>query len=71
MRSSNLWKLQPFESAVVKKWCCRLFVCGAALGLFALAAGAATSDRFQWDRPVAANGITNAHSGGGNLVPLY
>jgi len=71
MRSSGLWKLRPSDQAIVKKWCRRLLVCGVSLGLLALAAGMATGERFLRHGPAAVTGVASAHSGGGNLVPVF
>ena len=59
-------------------WRCRVIVYGAALGLFALAAGVATSERShredgagQRDMPMIAAGVADGQSAGSTLVPLY
>lgn len=70
MRSSGLGK-RPTEQPTVKRWCCRLLAYGVALGLLALAAGVATSERSHRDEPAAVSGTVQVPSGGGNLVPLY
>jgi hypothetical protein len=74
MRSSALGK-RPTEQPTVKRWCGRLLAYGVALGLLALAAGVATSERSHRDEPrdepAAIAGTVQVPSGGGNLVPLY
>jgi hypothetical protein len=70
MRSFEFWKFRTFEPSV-KKWSYRLIVFGVSLGLFAIAAGLATSDWSQREVPAATTGIANAYSGGGNLVPVF
>jgi hypothetical protein len=70
MRSSGLGKW-PAEQPTVKRWCGRLLAYGVALGLLALAAGVATSERSRRDEPAAITGTVQVPSGGGNLVPLY
>jgi hypothetical protein len=67
---SDLWKLRPSERAIVKKWC-RLLVYGVSLGLLALAAAMATSERSQQPEPAAITGMANTYSGAGNLVPVF
>ena len=64
-------KFPVCEQTTVKKWSYRLLVFGVSLGLFALAAGVATSERSHRDAPVPTGGITNLSSGGGNLVPVF
>jgi len=71
MRSSDLWTLPLVEQAIVRKWCCRLLVYGVAIGLFALVAGVASSERSHRGGPAAVSGMANAHSGAGNLVPVF
>jgi len=68
MRSSDSCKLQVSEQGLVKKWCAHLLVFAVALGLFALAAGVASSERSHRDGPAATTGMA---SGGGNLVPVF
>jgi hypothetical protein len=70
MRSSGLGK-RPTEQPTVKRWYCRLLAYGVALGLLALAAGVATSERSHRDEPAAISSAVQVPSGGGNLVPLY
>jgi hypothetical protein len=41
------------------------------LGLFAIAAGVAASQRPQREVSAPTTGIANAYSGGGNLVPVF
>ena len=71
MRSSDSWKLWPSEQASVTKWCRRLLMCGVSLGLLALAAEIASSERSHRPGPAAITGTANAHSGAGNLVPVW
>jgi hypothetical protein len=71
MRSFDLGTFRLAEQAFVKKWCCRLLVYGVALGLFALAAGVASSERSHRAGPPAHTGMANTHSGAGNLVPVF
>jgi hypothetical protein len=70
MRSFEFWKFRTSEPGV-KKWSYRLIVFGVSLGLFAIAAGLATSDWSQREVPAPTTGIANAYSGGGNLVPVF
>jgi hypothetical protein len=70
MRSSGLGK-RPTEQPTVKRWCCRLLAYGVALGLLALAAGVATSERSDRHERAAISGTVQVPSGGGNLVPHY
>jgi hypothetical protein len=44
MRSFEFWKFQTSKPAGTNKWPYRLIVFGVSLGLFAIAAGVATSD---------------------------
>lgn len=67
MRSSNSWTLRPSVQAFVKKWCAYVVL----LGLFALAAGAASSERSHSNRSAAISGMATAHSGAGNLIPVW
>jgi hypothetical protein len=74
MHSQGWWKW-PAEPA---QWWRRLLVYGALLGLFALAAEVATSERSHRDdaagrqnEPAAIAESTDGQSNGGNLVPLY
>jgi hypothetical protein len=71
MRSFEFWKLRTSEPAGTKKWSYRLIVFGVSLGLFAIAAGVATSDLSQREVPAPTTGIANAYSGGGSLVPVF
>ena len=71
MRSSDSWPLPGFEPATLKTWCGRLLVFAVSLALLALAAGVATGERAQRDRPAASTGYATAHSGAGNFVPLW
>jgi hypothetical protein len=71
MRSFEFWKFRTSAPAGPKKWSYRLIVFGVSLGLLAIAAGVATSQRYQREVPAATTGIANAHSGGGNLVPVF
>jgi hypothetical protein len=70
MHSHGWWK-RPAAQATLTKWCYRLLMYGVLLGLFLLAAGVATSERFHWAEPAAIAGTTDANSGGGNLVPVF
>jgi len=71
MRRSEFWKWRPCDAAVLKKWCCRAFACGALLALFALTASVATSERRYGDEPAVTSSIANVYSGAGNLVPVF
>ena len=71
MRSSDSSTLPQSIQAFVKQYCYRPFVCGVFLGLLALAAAGASSERSHSAPPVAISGMANAHSGGGNLVPVW
>ena len=71
MRRSEFWKWRPCDAAVLKKWCCRAFACGALLALFALTASVATSEQRHPDELVVTNGISITYSGAGNLVPVF
>jgi hypothetical protein len=75
MHSRGWWKRPAGQAA--PKWCRRLLMYGVLLGLFALAASVATSERSHRDEatgrqtePAAIAG-TDGQSNGGNLVPLY
>jgi hypothetical protein len=76
MHSHGWWK-RPAEQAALK--CCRrLLACGVLLGLLALAAGVAISERLHRDdsaahhnEPAAVAAMVDGQSGGGNLVPRY
>jgi hypothetical protein len=57
--------------AGAKKWSYRLIVFGVSLGLLAIAVGVATSEWPRREEPAPSNGIANAYSGGGNLVPAF
>jgi hypothetical protein len=70
MHSRGWWK-RPAEQAALSKWCSRLVIYGVLSGLFALAAGVATSERFHRAEHGAIAGTTSANSGGGNLVPAF
>jgi hypothetical protein len=71
MRSFEFWRFRTSEPAGAKKWSYRLIVFGVSMGLFAIAAGVATSQRSQREVPAPATGIANVYSGGGNLVPAF
>jgi hypothetical protein len=71
MRSFQFWKFRTSEPADAKKWSYRLVVFGISLGLLALAAEVATSERSHREVPSPTTGIANAHSGGRNLVPVF
>jgi hypothetical protein len=71
MRSFEFWKFRTSEPAGTNKWPYRLIVFGVSLGLFAIAAGVATSDWSQREVRATPTGIANAYSGGGNLVPAF
>jgi hypothetical protein len=68
MRSFEFWTSEPVGA---KKWSYRLIVFGVSLGLLAIAAGVATSQRSQREVPAPTTGIANAYSGGGNLIPVW
>jgi hypothetical protein len=70
MRSFEFWKFRTSKPGA-KKWYYGLIVFGVSLGLFAIAAGVATSDWSQREVPAHTTGIANAYSGGGNLVPAF
>jgi hypothetical protein len=74
---SHVWWRRPAEQAALN-WCRRLLVYGVLCGVFALAAGVATSERSHREDPAAYQnepgaiaGTADGQSGGGNLVPLY
>jgi hypothetical protein len=72
----NLRFSRPTHSALLhhgraKKWSYRLIVVGVSVGLLAVAAGVATSERSHREVPSPTTGIANAYSGGGNLVPVF
>jgi len=76
MQSHGWWK-RPGEQGALK-WCRRLLAYGVLLGLFALAAGVAISERSSRDEvaahqnePAAVAGTADGQANGGNLVPLY
>jgi hypothetical protein len=71
MRSFAFWKFRTSEPAGAKKWSYRLIVVGVSVGLLAVAAGVATSERSHREVPSPTTGIANAYSGGGNLVPVF
>jgi hypothetical protein len=71
MRSFEFWKFPTSEPAGAKKWSYGLIVVGVSVGLLAIAAGVATSERSHREVPPPATGIANAYSGGGNLVPAF
>jgi hypothetical protein len=61
----------PHACGGVKTWYYRPIVYVVLLGLFALAAGAASSERSHSNRSAAISGMANAHSGAGNLIPVW
>jgi hypothetical protein len=69
MRSFEFWKFRTSEPAGAKKWSYRLIVVGVSVGLLAVAAGVATSERPHREVPAPTTGT--AYSGGGNLVPAF
>jgi hypothetical protein len=71
MRSFEFWKFRTSDPAGAKKWSYRLIVVGVSVGLLAVAAGVATSERSHREVPAPSTGIANAYSGGGNLVPVF
>jgi hypothetical protein len=72
MPSFEFWRFWTSEPAGAKKWSYYLIVFGVSLGLLAIAAGVATRQRSQREvLPAPTTGIANAHSGGGNLVPVF
>jgi hypothetical protein len=71
MRSSDSWTLRPSLQVFVEKWCYRPVVYVVLLGLFVLAAGAASSERSHSNRSAAVSGMANVHSGAGNLIPVW
>jgi len=71
MRSFAFWRFRTSEPAVAKKWSYLLIVVGVSVGLLAVAAGVATSERSYREVPSPATGIANAYSGAGNLVPAF
>jgi len=71
MRSFAFWKFRTSEPAGAKKWSYRLIVVGVSVGLLAVAAGVATSERSHREVPSPTTGMANAYSGGGNLVPAF
>ena len=70
MHSHGWWK-RPAEQATLTKWCYRLLMYGVLLGLFLLAAGVATSERFHRAEHPRITGTTDAHAAGGNLIPVF
>jgi hypothetical protein len=71
MRSFEFWRFRTSELAGARKWSYRLIVFCISLGVLAIAAGVATSQRSQREVPAPTTGIANAYSGGGNLVPAF
>jgi hypothetical protein len=71
MLSFEFWRFWTSEPAGAKRWSYRLIVVGVSLGLLAIAAGVATSDRSQREVSAPTTGIANAYSAGGNLVPVF
>jgi predicted aminopeptidase len=71
MRSCESWTLRPSLQALVKTWCYRPVVYVVLLGLFALAAAAASSERSHSNRSAVISGMANAYSGAGNLIPVW
>jgi hypothetical protein len=69
MRSHGRWNA-PAEQATLTRWCRRLLVYGVLLGLFALATGVATSERFHPGGRAGIAGTTDGHPGG-NLMPVF
>jgi hypothetical protein len=69
MRSFEFWKFRTSEPAGAKEWSYRLIVVGVSVGLLAVAAGVATSERSHREVPAPTTGT--AYSGGGNLVPVF
>jgi hypothetical protein len=71
MRSSDSWTLPPLRPAIVKTWCGRLLVFAVSLALFALVVGVATGQLSHRGGTATSTGYANAHSGAGNLVPVW
>jgi hypothetical protein len=71
MHSFEFWKFRTSEPAGAKKSSYRLIVVGVSVGLLAVAAGVATSERSHREVSSPATGIANAYSGVGNLVPVF
>src|SRR5262249_46656880 len=71
MRSFSFSRLRTSDPAGSKRWSYRAAVLAVSLGFLGLAAIviAARSDREA--RAAPASAITNASSGGGNLVPVF
>jgi predicted aminopeptidase len=62
---------RPSLQTLVKTWCYRPVVYVVLLGFFALAAAAASSERSHSNRSAVISGMANAHSGAGNLIPVW
>ena len=71
MRSSDWWTWPALEPETVKTWCGRLLLFAVSLALLALVTGVATGKRFQGNEPATSRAFSNAHSGAGNLVPVW
>jgi hypothetical protein len=71
MRSSDPWTLPPLKPAIVKTWYGRLLVFAVSLALFGLIAGVATGERSHGGESATSSGFATAHSGAGNLVPVW
>jgi hypothetical protein len=71
MRSSDSWTWPAFEQSTLKTWCGRLVVLAASLAFSALLAGVATGECTQRDATATTSGFATAHSGAGNLIPVW
>jgi hypothetical protein len=71
MRSFEFWRFRTSEPAGAKEMVLSPHRIGVSLGLLAIAGGVATSQRSQREVPAPTTGIAHAHSGGGNLVPVF
>ena len=71
MRRSDSWTFQPSAEGFVKRWCYRSLAYGVLISLFALTAGAASTERSHANRSVATHAVSATSSGAGNFVPLW
>jgi len=71
MRSSDSWTWPAVEPSTLKTWCGRLVVLAVSLAFLALLAGVATGERTRRDATATGSGFATAHSGAGDLVPVW
>jgi len=71
MRSSDSSTWPGVEPSTLKTWCGRFVVLAVFLALLAFLAGVATGERARRDATATSSGFATAHSGAGNLVPVW